>query len=235
MKIAVAGISIECCTFSPLDTGYDDFVHLRGDDILVKFPFLHATENYEVVPIQWSRSVPGGPVRGSAYRRIEEEILTGVRRAMQTGPIDGVYLLMHGAMYVQGMEDAGGGFYAALRAVVGDRCVVGASYDLHGNISERVFEHIDINTAYRRAPHTDAAETRERGFHLLLQVLEESRLPYKAWIPVLMVLPGEVTSTDWQPGRSVYKKIEDVLARPGILDASICIGYVWAEIGRAHV
>ena len=59
---------------------------------------------------------------------------------LSTGALDGLFLDLHGAMGVAGRGpdgDAEAELVEALRAVVGTRCLVGASFDLHGNISER--------------------------------------------------------------------------------------------------
>jgi len=50
---------------------------------------------------------------------------------------------MHGAMYVEGMEDAEGDWISAARALVGDDCTVSASYDLHGNVTQRIIDALD--------------------------------------------------------------------------------------------
>ena len=230
-RVAVAGISIECSTFSPAHTDYDDFSHYRGARIVQEFPFLdQGGDEVQVVPLQWSRSIPGAPVARDAYDRIKEEILTA---AIENGPWDGVYLLMHGAMSVAGMVDAEGDFITDLRMAVGDDAVVVASYDLHGNISRRIFDQLDLITAYRHAPHIDAEETRRRGFDLLLQCLRRQQRPAKrwAWLPVL--LPGEKTSTEWEPARSLYRGLDEVVRNTGIVDASILIGYAWADEPRS--
>src|SRR5262249_7003520 len=55
---------------------------------------------------------------------------------------------------------------------------------------------------------------------------------YKAWIPVPILLPGEKTSTRIEPAKSVYKAVAPAAAQPGIIDASIWIGYAWADEPR---
>ncbi|MBZ0301374.1 MAG: M81 family metallopeptidase, partial [Anaerolineae bacterium] len=40
MRIAMGGIMIECCTFSPLLTQLDYFRILRGEEMLPNYPFL---------------------------------------------------------------------------------------------------------------------------------------------------------------------------------------------------
>nr|MBA2470665.1 M81 family metallopeptidase [Chloroflexia bacterium] len=47
-------------------------------------------------------------------------------------------------------------------------------------------------------------------------------------------LPGERTSTMWEPGATVYRKLEESDAIAGVLDASLWVGYVWADQPRAN-
>jgi microcystin degradation protein MlrC len=49
-------------------------------------------------------------------------------------------------------------------------------------------------------------------------------------IPV--ILPGERTSTLVEPGRSLYASLAESDAAPGVIDASLWVGYVWADQAR---
>lgn len=231
MRIAITGIATENSTFSVSTTALDDFTILRGDAMLSRYPFLAQFDDITFVPLLRARALPGGPVGSEAYQQIKREMLALLR---DQGPWDGVYLDMHGAMYMRGMEDAEGDWMESIRGVVGDGCLMAASYDLHGNVSQRVMDNVDLLTAYRTAPHVDVAETLERAVTLLVNCLRQSLRPYKRFIPVPVALPGEKTSTEWEPGKSLYDRIPDVVARDGILDASILIGYAWADEPRAH-
>lgn len=228
MRIAIAGISTECSTFSPLLTSFDQFHLVRGPDLVARYPYLANLTDVEVVPILRARALPGGPVEQPAYRRFKDEVLEGLRAG---APWDGVYLDLHGAMYVAGMEDAEGDWSESIRAAVGPGCLISASYDLHGNISQRLFDNLDLLTAFRTAPHIDYAETEERAASLLVGALRSGERPYKALVRVPVILPGERTSTEWEPGASLYAQLEHL--PEGVLDASILVGYVWADEPRA--
>ncbi|MGB5781422.1 MAG: MlrC C-terminal domain-containing protein, partial [Eudoraea sp.] len=58
--------------------------------------------------------------------------------------------------------------------------------------------------------------------------------PYKAWIPVPILLPGEKTSTRIEPGKSLYAMLPEVTKSEGVIDAAIWIGYAWADEPRNH-
>lgn len=229
-RIAIGGIATESCTFSTLPTRLEGFSIARGSNLLPRYPFLSKFADVEFVPIVQASAIPGGPVETLAYAEIKAELLDHLHAG---GPWDGVYLDMHGAMNVLGMDDAEGDWISAVRQVVGKDCLIAASYDLHGNVSRRIVDNLDLLTAFRTAPHVDYEETRERAVTLLLHCLRNGLKPYMTFIPVPVVLPGERTSTEWEPGASLYAQIPEVAGMDGILDASILVGYVWADEPRS--
>ena len=152
MKIAMGGIASENCTFSSLLSREEDFMVLRGEALLARYPFLQSYQGVSTIPLLYARALPGAPVEAGFYGRVKKEFL---QKLEENGPVDGLFLQMHGAVYVEGMEDAEGDFIAAARKVVGKNCLIAASYDLHGNVSARVMQNVDILSAYRTAPHID--------------------------------------------------------------------------------
>jgi microcystin degradation protein MlrC len=105
--------------------------------------------------------------------------------------------------------------------------------DLHGNVSARLVELVDMFTAYRLAPHDDVLQTREKACANLLHCLDQRIRPLRAWVRIPVILPGERTSTLVEPGKSVYASLKESDPVPGILDASLWVGYVWADEPRS--
>ncbi|WP_026619724.1 microcystin degradation protein MlrC (plasmid) [Ensifer sp. WSM1721] len=231
MRIAVGGIHTECSTYSPVLMTVEDFRVLKGEDLLRAeyFDFLEA-EGIEHIPLLHARAVPGGPVSRAAYDVFRAEFLERLEAAL---PLDGLYLAMHGAIKVDGMDDAEGDWISAARAVVGRDCPLAVSYDLHGNVSQRIIDQIDIFAAYRTAPHIDTRETMVRAWSRLIEALRHGTRPGIAWAPVPVLLPGERTSTEDEPAASLYRALPEIDKRPGILDANLMVGYVWADEPRA--
>lgn len=231
MRIAVGGIHTECSTYSPVLMTVEDFRVLRDADLLGAeyFNFLNA-DGIEHLPLLHARAVPGGPVSRKAYEAFKAEFLEKLQAAL---PIDGLYLAMHGAINVEGMDDAEGDWILAARTVVGPDCPVAASYDLHGNVSQRIIDQLDIFAAYRTAPHIDVRETMVRAWSMLVETLRTGARPGVAWAKVPLLLPGECTSTEDEPAKSIYLGLPAFDAQPGILDANLMIGYVWADEPRA--
>ncbi|MGP9837172.1 M81 family metallopeptidase [Arthrobacter sp. 179] len=241
-RIGIAGISIESSTFSPHQSGDKAFTQRRGETLLDYYGFLDAGEEMrdaaDWIPLLQCRSLPGGAVPLETYERFKAEILTGIRAG---GAFDGFYFDIHGAMSVTDMDDAEGDLAAAVRAELGDDTLISASMDLHGNVSRQLLDAVDLITCYRMAPHEDAWNTKARAVHNLLSRLRTeggadpvARRPYKAWVQVPVLLPGEKTSTRIEPARSIYRQVPEVEAGVGVLDASIWVGYAWADEPRCQ-
>ena len=231
-RIAFGGIHTESSTFNPVLTETKDFQLLRGDALREsdRYRFLEAYTDAEFLPTLHARALPGGPVAAQTYQTFKHEFLS---RLAELGPVDGLFLDMHGAMNVSGMDDAEGDWLAAAREVVGPDCLVVASYDLHGNLTERIIDALDGMSAFRTAPHIDVLETKQRACTLLLNALKGGTRPQLVWVPVPVVLPGEMTSTEDEPARSLYRSLPQIDAVNGVLDASLLVGYVWADEPRA--
>src|SRR5262249_2406446 len=147
---------------------------------------------HEIIPTLHARALPGGPVARDTYEGLKADYL---HRLRSLGPVDGVYLALHGAMYVEGMQDAEGDWVEATRDIAGAGCPTSASYDLHGNLSRRVIDHLDMLSAYRTAPHIDVEDTQRRACDMLTQSLEQQIRPSLVWAPIPVLMPGERTST----------------------------------------
>ncbi|WP_328701891.1 M81 family metallopeptidase [Aestuariimicrobium ganziense] len=242
-RIAIAGIAIESSTFSAHRSGPEAFTLWRGEDLVSGLnPFLAPGKPYreaaEWIPVLKGRSLPGGTVLRDTYESMVDEILTGLEAAL---PLDAIWYDIHGAMSVEGLTDAEGDLITRIREVVGDEVYIGASMDLHGNVSRVLATQLDALTCYRMAPHEDAPNTRMRFVHDLLTRLHgphgadgEARRPWKAWVQVPVLLPGEKTSTRLEPAASLYQELPVIQAMDGVIDASYWIGYAWADEPRCQ-
>jgi microcystin degradation protein MlrC len=108
-----------------------------------------------------------------------------------------------------------------------------ASYDLHGNISKRVIDNLDMLSAFRTAPHIDREETMIRACDMLTRCLGENIRPTLMWAPIPVLMPGERSSTEWNPGKRLWAQLPEMNKTPGVLDVSMLVGYVWADEPRS--
>lgn len=229
MRIAVGGIHTECSTYSPVLMQEGDFRVLRAAELTAHdyFAFL-SRHPAEIAPLLHARAVPGGPVARATYDAFKAEFL---ERLEQAKPFDAVYLAMHGAMKVEGLWDAEGDWISSVRAAVDPEMLIATSYDLHGNVSQTIIDQIDIFAAYRTAPHIDTPETMEAAFTMLLRALNTGVRPGVVRVPVPLMLPGERSSTEDEPARSLYAALPQ-LEGPDVWRTDLMIGYVWADEPR---
>jgi microcystin degradation protein MlrC len=236
-RIAIAGLAIESSTFSPALTNEEAFHAKYGADVFSSYRFFAVDsplrKQAEWIPTLIGKSLPGGAVTREAYESLVNKTLDSLKKH---APYDGLFLDIHGAMSVVGLDDPEGDFITRIRKAIGKKTIISTSMDLHGNVSWRLAENTDLITCYRMAPHEDAMETKERAVRNLLQRIEsgKGKPAYKARIAIPILLPGEKTSTRIEPGKSIYQAVAPAAAQNGIIDAAIWIGYAWADEPRNH-
>lgn len=236
-RIAIAGLGIESSTFSPALSTEESFRAKYSDSVFTTYPFLSLDSNLrkeaEWVPTIVGKSIPGGAVTREAYESLVNKTLDSLKKH---APYDGLFFDIHGAMSVVGLDDPEGDFITRIREVIGFETLVSTSMDLHGNVSQRLAENVDLITCYRMAPHEDAMQTKRRAVSNLVERIKsgKGKPAYKAWIPIPILLPGEKTSTRIEPGKSVYQAVEPAASQDGIVDAALWVGYAWADEPRNH-
>ena len=172
-RIAVGGFLHETNTFAPTKATYDDFVHgggwpamAQGAQLLEKMRNINVgmagfvppaeAEGWELVPTIWCAASPSAHVTKDAYERVAKTMVDGIKAA---GPLDAVYLDLHGAMVTEHLDDGEGEVLARVRKVIGKDLPLVVSLDLHANVTPEMVEHADALIAYRTYPHIDMAVT----------------------------------------------------------------------------
>ena len=233
MRIALAGVQTESSTFSLDRTDVSRFDQFRGQELLAVYDWSKRlgplVEDVEWVPILRAVAFPGGSVAPEAFDGFQAEIVAGLRDA---GQLDGLFLDLHGAMFVRGRQGAEERFLSSVRAAVGPGPVMSLAMDPHGNFSNELATLVDLAACHRHAPHIDVADTQDRALRLLVETIRKGVKPFKAWVRIPVLLPGERTSTVVDPGRSVFGALEGTINRFGVLDANLWVGFAWADEPR---
>ncbi len=254
MRIALAGISHESLNFSPVTVSLEEFRVWRGEELLQansqfapyeagdsgtgKYSPSYATLaammqdlDVEAAPILHANALaPSGIVEEGAYLQLRDEIVAGIRQA---GHLDGVCLILHGALLVENIWSGETDLVRSVRAVVGQDVPIAARLDLHGNLTEEFANKTDIWTVYRTAPHRDAPQTLERAMKLLVRSIREGLRPRPAFVRVPLLLPGEISTTDVEPMKSLLARVGEIERLEGILTAEILVGFAWADAAHA--
>jgi microcystin degradation protein MlrC len=216
--IATGGFQHETNTFAPSKADYAAFEdgggwpeltfgehiapRLAGANIPAAgaFDTLHAG-GHRTIGLVWGAASPSAHVTRDAFERIAGELLA---RLSDAGPVDGVYLDLHGAMVTEHLDDGEGELLARVRRIVGPRVAIVASLDLHANVTRAMFEQADGLVAYCTYPHVDMAATGSRAARLLERSLALGKPMAKAMRPLdfLTGLPAQCTFIE--PGQSLY-------------------------------
>jgi microcystin degradation protein MlrC len=220
-RIAVGGFLHETNTFAPTKATYEDFVHgggwpsmAFGADVLKTMRdinaglagFVEAAEanGWELVPTIACGATPSAHVTKDAFERIVKVMIDGLKEA---GPLDGVYLDLHGAMVTEHLDDGEGEILARVRNVIGKAVPLVASLDLHANVTPEMVGHADALIAYRKYPHVDMADTgRASAKHLALLLHAKQRFT-KAFRQLPFLIPISWQCTNDQPTKGIYEKL----------------------------
>ena len=229
-NIAIGGISTECSSYSPLFQKKEDFISVQGQDLLDLIDFPFSDYNIKVNPIFFNKSVPGGPIDRKYFDEIKNEFITEINSFEK---LDGVLLLMHGAIYVEGIDDPEGEWIRSVREAVGIDCIISVSYDLHGQITDTIIKNIDAFAAFKTAPYFDVKDTYRRSVLMLVNALNENYRPQVLWSSIPVLVSGEMSSTFVEPCKTIYKNLDHLNEKNEILDCNLLVGYVWADTHRA--
>jgi microcystin degradation protein MlrC len=243
LRIGYGRIFHEANAYSPQLTTRADFdrLHALEGDALAKAASLGGREladfmphaeltgfvqaarvagDVEAVPLASFFAVPNGPLTRDCFDGLLDALLARLGAA---GPLDGVYLALHGSMRVDGMAEAPEAvILRRVREALGPAAKLAVSYDLHANLSAGLIDPVDVLVAYRTNPHWDLAPTGYRAGNRLIRALRGQCRPVHAWRKLPMVLGGGVTIDFLAPMRQVFRWMKRLERRdPRVLSASL--------------
>ena len=250
LRLAYARIAQETNALSPLRTELEDFhrVHyLEGEDLsAVCVPgkteaqgFLKNAElsgfvngcagqqvPVETIPLMSAWAVPAGRLSTECM-----DTLSGRLRSLleHAGPVDGVYLCLHGAMRSEESTDPDGELIAMVRKVVGEATPVVVSLDLHAVMTPLKVESADAICAYKTNPHRDHKSVGKRCAKLLIDFAQGARRPAVAWRSLPMLMGGGTTLDFLSPMRAVFRRMKEMEKDPRVLDVSALMCQPWHD------
>lgn len=180
----------------------------------------------ELVPLFSAWASPSGPLTAECYQTFCARLREHLERA---GPLDGLYLCLHGAMNAEGTRDPEADFVRIAREIVGDAVPIVASFDLHANLTKEKLAGIDIPLAYKTNPHRDHASIGAQAGRLLVRAARGEIEPVVAWRSLPMLLGGGTTIDFVPPMRSIFRRLHELEEKEGVLAASVCMCHPWND------
>jgi len=224
VRIALAGFLHETNTFAPTKAVLADFQHgggympmVRGAELIERSRGINLgisgavehgeTMGWEMVPVLWTGAIPSAHVVQSVYDQIADEIIAGILAA---GPLDGIFLDLHGAMVAEEVEDGEGQLLARLREAVGPDVPIAVALDLHGNITQTMVDAADVMVGFRTYPHVDMAETGRRAAVQLDRLIARAKPLAKAFRRLPFLVPIAWQCTQETPAKGLYDLVAQV-------------------------
>lgn len=139
------------------------------------------------------RAKSGGPVDHTVVDWFVNKTISALEQ-METPDV--LLVSLHGATVSDTSQDVCGDILEAIRGKVGDKAIIAATSDLHGNITDKFTNNCDIICGYQTYPHVDHYETGYRAGKLAAEMAQG-----KAYKTVCVTLPmmapahGYTTST----------------------------------------
>src|SRR5471032_1935328 len=151
-----------------------------------------------------------------------------VERLKAAGPVDGVFLALHGAMIVEDEPDAESEIVRRVRAVVPGTPIT-VSLDLHGHITQAMIQPDVAYIAYREFPHIDMYETGYRAAKLLVDWINGKVNPVMALSKRHMVFSPDTARTGVAPMSDIVAEGRAMEERGEVLHVSLFPVQPWID------
>ncbi|HEY0423856.1 MAG TPA: M81 family metallopeptidase, partial [Rhodopila sp.] len=249
-RVALLGFSIECNRFAPVATESDFRTRtlIEGADLLTEarspaprmlgelpgfLAAMDAAGPWQPVPSVLAMAEPNGPVEQAFFDRLMRQ---WGRDLTAAEPLDGVYLVLHGAGLTTSDHDPEGTLLGLVRRSVGPDVPIVATFDLHANVSEADVTLLNGFVGYRTNPHLDMRERGAEAAGLLRRLLTGTRT-FLAWVRLPIVPPTVMQLTGKDAPNRPYGELIDLGQQRmteapyagRVLNVSVMGGFAYAD------
>ena len=188
-------------------------------------------EGINIIPSIYANAGGAGVIEKNAFEYIESCFINCVKENIQD--IDGIYLMLHGASFVEGIGSGDFHILKEIRKIVGPYLPIAVVCDPHGNLTKEYVESTQIIRSYRNSPHTDKNETYEKVAHSLCTLLKQREYIHSEYIKLPLILGGEQSVSADEPVKSINEYMDEMEKDPKILSASWHVGYIRHDCSEA--
>lgn len=228
MRIAIGSLQCEGNSLTPIHTKFEDFDYAVGEEMYdeIKVVDYFKEQGCEILPTIYAHALPGGAVVKEDFLRLANEIVDGI----PTEGIDGIWLYLHGAMYVEEIGSGDTYLLQKVREKVGYEIPISVAMDFHADNTDEIIENVNCVTAFRTAPHCDHKETQIRAAKNLLQCIEKNILPKPQMARANVVICGDAVQTALEPLKGIMELAEEIEKTvPGMLSVQVFNGQPWID------
>ncbi len=244
-RVLLARLHHETNAFMHGRTSLEDFDIGRGDEILQveegRSSFAGAMEiarerEWDVLPVVDARAMPGPLVVDAIVDLFWAEFRAIADREAEDG-IDGVFLVLHGAMVSESLQDVEGEILRRIRGLkhLSDAPVCGVM-DPHANFTEAMARQSDGLIAHRENPPTDPREAATLAATILDGLMQTENRPATVWDHPPIMWPPSSTATNEEPMHTLEAQAREIEAEiPDIAVVNVLAGFPYADVPEAGV
>ncbi|MCF0111206.1 MAG: M81 family metallopeptidase [Erysipelotrichaceae bacterium] len=225
-KVLVGSFTTESNSATPYKTTIKDYDIEFGQKLIdvmeIAEPF--EEEGVEIIPGVYLNANAASVIDKDTFLYIEGLLLKKVKEHLNE--IDGIYLHLHGASYVEEIGSGDHHIIREIRKIVGPYTPIAVSCDPHGNLTKEYCDAIQILRSYRESPHTDAMDTRRYTAKLLCQLVKNPQHITTCYRKLPLILGGEQSVSADEPVRSINQYMDEMEKDPRVMSASWHVGYL---------
>lgn len=240
MRIAIARVGQETCSFTPIKTTLDHFRQYglyEGQEIIERAAHVGTLAGFfaairdldapvEPVPIIYGWAGAGGTITSDTVAFFREKLVSGLQQA---GNVDALFFDLHGAAAAEDKPDVEGYLLAEARRVVGPKVPIVTPLDHHANITQLMVTSVDGLVGHRTQPH-DPQDTGYLAGELLIRLLRGEITPTISWQKIPMVTHQEQYLTKDGPMKEWFDLAREIERRPGVVSVSNFPMQCWLDV-----
>ncbi|MCI7221672.1 MAG: M81 family metallopeptidase [Erysipelotrichaceae bacterium] len=233
MNILVGSFTTESNTKVPYKTTMQNYDIRFNEDALKVMELENCEQRYNVhvIPSIYANANAVALVEFEAFDYIEKKLLNTIKDHINE--IDGIYLHLHGASYVENIGSGDHHIIREIRKIVGPYLPIAVSCDPHGNLTKEYVESLQIIRSYRESPHTDASSTRLHVFEMLVDLLNNRENIVAQYEKLALILGGEQSVSADEPVLSINRFMDKMEEDPRIRSVSWHVGYLRHDCAEA--
>ncbi len=241
IRIAVGTFMHETCTFCPTPTGVAEWEYygkpMKGEDVLQANDYVEgfvfgASEylDVELTGVYSPRRAKGGSSGSWITKEAFDKYSYGMAEDIKnTGPYDGVYLALHGAMAVTGFPKSEAELVRRIRKAVGDIPIF-VTLDLHANEDHEISDAADAVFIVKRYPHYDSGSQGMRAARLMVKTIRGNYKPVMATRKPGIITPTVFQWTGEAPAMEIMERARRWEDRINGVYVSVAFGFPFADV-----
>ena len=241
MRIAIAEIGQETCSFTPVLTTVDTFRQyglyfgaevlanrMSGRGALSGFFTVVREQKIDLTPLPIISGWAGasGPLAAETLAFFQEKLADGLQRIQ---PIDGFFFNLHGAAAAENEPDVEGALLTTARSILGRDVPIVSPLDHHANITQRMVDNLDGLVGHRTQPH-DPFDTGRLAAAMFFDIVRGRIHPTLAWHKIPMIAHQEQFLTAQGPMHTWFQRAREFEQQSGVVSVSPFPMQPWLDV-----